>query len=50
MKFFKVSAKSGEGLHTAYDELVQEAYTYSYSRRKGKTIPVIIKDGVHRKN
>ena len=42
MKFMKVSAKSGEGLHEAYDSLVQDAYTYSYGRRKDKTIPVVI--------
>ena len=42
MKFMKVSAKSGEGPHEPYDSLVQDAYTYSYGRRKDKTIPVVI--------
>ena len=49
MKFIKVSAKSGEGIHMAYDSLIQEAYTYSYSRRKGTTIPVIIKEAEYKK-
>lgn len=50
MKFVKVSAKSGEGLKEAYDSLVQEAYTYSYSKRKGKTVPVVINEKSQKKS
>lgn len=42
MKFFKVSAKTGESINKAYHSLVEEAYTYSYTKRKGKTVPVVI--------
>lgn len=44
MKFMKVSAKSGENINQAYYSLIEEAYTYSYSKRKGKTVPVVIID------
>jgi len=40
----KVSAKSGENINQAYYSLIEEAYTYSYSKRKGKTVPVVIID------
>lgn len=44
MKFMKVSAKNGLNVTQAYHSLVQDAYTYSYSRRKGRTVPVIISE------
>lgn len=42
MKFFKVSAKSGVNVLKAYLTLVEEAYTYSYGKRKGRTVPILI--------
>ena len=42
MKFFKVSAKTQVNVTKAYHTLVEDAYTYSYSKRKGRTIPVLI--------
>jgi hypothetical protein len=42
MKFVKVSAKSGENIIKAYHDLVQDAYIYSNSKRKGATVPVVI--------
>ena len=42
MKFFKVSAKTGANVTKAYHTLVEDAYTYSYSKRKGRTVPVVI--------
>lgn len=42
MKYFKVSAKTGAGLEKAYHTLVEDSYTYSYTKRKGKTVPVVI--------
>jgi GTPase SAR1 family protein len=42
MKYFKVSAKTGENVTNAYNTLVEEAYAYSYNHRKGSTVPVVI--------
>lgn len=42
VKFFKVSAKTGTNITKAYHTLVEEAYVYSYSKRKGKTVPIVI--------
>lgn len=42
MKFFKVSAKSGVNVLKAYLTLVEDSYTYSYGKRKGRTVPIVI--------
>lgn len=42
LPFIKVSAKSGLNIDEAYKKLIESAYLYSFGRRKGKTVPVVI--------